>query len=111
MIGIIGGTGLGDTLASRMKDAKLIDVSSPADKILVGPLGNNRRVAFLNRHGPSHYLCHEETRCAYYHCNGGSRIVGKRVEILEGCININISFVHIMCQNILSSHVITSLLI
>ena len=58
MIGIIGGTGLGDTLASRMKDAKLIEVDTPfgkpADKILVGTLGNNRRVAFLNRHGPGH---------------------------------------------------------
>ena len=58
IIGIIGGTGIGDTLEKRMKDAKLIEVDTPfgkpADKILVGTLGNNRRVAFLNRHGPGH---------------------------------------------------------
>ena len=58
IIGIIGGTGVGDTLEKRMKDAKLIEVDTPfgkpADKILVGTLGNNRRVAFLNRHGPGH---------------------------------------------------------
>jgi 5'-methylthioadenosine phosphorylase len=58
IIGIIGGTGLGDSLAKRISDGKLVDVETPfgkpADKILVGTLGNNRRIAFLNRHGEGH---------------------------------------------------------
>ena len=58
IIGIIGGTGLGDSLNKRITDGKLVDVDTPfgkpADKILVGKLGNDRRIAFLNRHGEGH---------------------------------------------------------
>jgi 5'-methylthioadenosine phosphorylase len=58
IVGIIGGTGLGDSLAKRIIDGELLDVDTPfgkpADKILVGKLGNNRRIAFLNRHGDGH---------------------------------------------------------
>ncbi len=57
LIGIIGGTGLGDSLAKRIVDGKLIDVNAPfgkpADNILVGTFGK-RRIAFLNRHGAGH---------------------------------------------------------
>ena len=57
LIGIIGGTGLGDSLAKRIVDGKFHDVETPfgkpADKILVGTFGK-RRIAFLNRHGPGH---------------------------------------------------------
>ncbi|KAL7477779.1 hypothetical protein ACHAW6_003575 [Cyclotella cf. meneghiniana] len=58
IIGVIGGTGLGDSLSKRIIDGKLIDIDTPfgkpADKILVGKLGNDRRIAFLNRHGNGH---------------------------------------------------------
>ena len=57
IIGIIGGTGLGDALEKRILDRKLVDVltpfGKPADKILVGTFGR-RRIAFLNRHGKGH---------------------------------------------------------
>lgn len=58
IIGIIGGTGLGDSLSKHIIDGKLVDVDTPygkpADKILVGRLGNDRKIAFLNRHGAGH---------------------------------------------------------
>ncbi|KAL3788087.1 hypothetical protein HJC23_008149 [Cyclotella cryptica] len=58
IIGVIGGTGLGDSISKRITGGTLIDVETPfgkpSDKILVGKLGNNRRIAFLNRHGNGH---------------------------------------------------------
>ena len=58
IIGIIGGTGLGDSLSKNIIEGELLDVNTPfgkpADKILVGRLGNNRKIAFLNRHGKDH---------------------------------------------------------
>jgi 5'-methylthioadenosine phosphorylase len=57
MIGIIGGTGLGDALAAGLTDVQphLFDTpfGKPSDVILVGKLGANK-VAFLNRHGTGH---------------------------------------------------------
>jgi 5'-methylthioadenosine phosphorylase len=59
LIGIIGGTGLGDALAERIVDAELHDVDTPFGKpstaILIGRFGN-RNIAFLNRHGQGHKL-------------------------------------------------------
>ena len=59
LIGIIGGTGLGDALAERISDAELHDVDTPFGKpstaILVGRFGK-RNIAFLNRHGEGHKL-------------------------------------------------------
>jgi 5'-methylthioadenosine phosphorylase len=59
LIGIIGGTGLGDALAERIVDAKLHDVDTPFGKpsgpIMVGRFGK-RDIAFLNRHGQGHKL-------------------------------------------------------
>lgn len=57
IIGIIGGTGLGDSLEKRITDGKLVNVDTPfgkpAGKILIGTFGR-RRIAFLNRHGKGH---------------------------------------------------------
>lgn len=57
LIGIIGGTGLGDALAERIVDAELHDVDTPFGKpstaILVGRFGK-RNIAFLSRHGEGH---------------------------------------------------------
>ena len=57
LIGIIGGTGLGDALAERICDVKLHDVDTPFGKpsaeIMVGMFGE-RKIAFLYRHGPGH---------------------------------------------------------
>jgi 5'-methylthioadenosine phosphorylase len=59
LIGIIGGTGLGDALAEHVADAELHDVDTPFGKpsteILVGRFGK-RTIAFLNRHGKGHKL-------------------------------------------------------
>jgi 5'-methylthioadenosine phosphorylase len=63
LIGIIGGTGLGDALAEHITDAEIHDVDTPFGKpstaILVGRFGN-RQVAFLNRHGEGHKLSPSE---------------------------------------------------
>ncbi|MBL7154057.1 MAG: S-methyl-5'-thioadenosine phosphorylase [Phycisphaerae bacterium] len=63
LIGMIGGTGLGDTLAERITDAELHDVDTPFGKpsapVLIGRYGE-RRVAFLNRHGDGHTLSPSE---------------------------------------------------
>ncbi len=59
LIGIIGGTGLGDALAENLVDVELQDVETPFGKpstaICVGRLGE-RQIAFLNRHGEGHKL-------------------------------------------------------
>lgn len=59
LIGIIGGSGLGDALAERIVDAELHDIDTPFGKpstaILVGRFGK-RNIAFLSRHGEGHKL-------------------------------------------------------
>jgi len=63
LIGIIGGTGLGDALAEQMSGAERRDVDTPFGKpsaaILVGRFGN-RKIAFLSRHGDGHKLSPSE---------------------------------------------------
>jgi len=63
LIGIIGGTGLGDALAERIVDVELHDVDTPFGKpsatILVGQFGK-RNIAFLSRHGKGHKLAPSE---------------------------------------------------
>ena len=57
LIGIIGGTGLGDALAARLEDTVLEEVDTPFGKpsgpVLMGDLGASR-IAFLTRHGSGH---------------------------------------------------------
>jgi len=59
LIGIIGGTGIGDALAGQIADAQLHDIDTPFGRpstgIVVGRLGPNR-IAFLDRHGRGHKL-------------------------------------------------------
>jgi 5'-methylthioadenosine phosphorylase len=59
LVGVIGGTGLGDALAEQLSDAKLHHVETPFGKpstsIIVGTFGA-KRVAFLSRHGKGHTL-------------------------------------------------------
>ena len=63
LIGIIGGTGLGDALAEHLVDAEFHDIETPFGKpstaICVGRLGK-KQVAFLNRHGKGHKLSPSE---------------------------------------------------
>jgi len=63
LIGIIGGTGLGDALAGRIANPKFCDVTTPfgkpSDKVMVGRIGA-RTVAFINRHGKGHKLIPSE---------------------------------------------------
>ncbi len=63
LVGIIGGTGLGDALAERIENAELHEIDTPFGKpsgpILVGAFGK-RQIAFLNRHGPGHKLSPSE---------------------------------------------------
>lgn len=58
LIGIIGGTGLGDSLSKKISNGTLVNIDDtpfgkPSDSILIGEFGN-RKIAFLNRHGPGH---------------------------------------------------------
>ncbi|MHC4436800.1 MAG: S-methyl-5'-thioadenosine phosphorylase [Planctomycetota bacterium] len=63
LIGIIGGTGLGDALTERIVDAELHDIDTPFGKpstaILLGRFGK-RNIAFLSRHGEGHKLSPSE---------------------------------------------------
>jgi len=63
LIGIIGGTGLGDALAEQITDAELHNIETPFGKpsttIMVGGFGRNK-IAFLNRHGKGHKLSPSE---------------------------------------------------
>lgn len=57
LVGIIGGTGLGDAISARLEDADLEQVDTPfgnpSGPILIGQLGSSR-IAFLARHGTGH---------------------------------------------------------
>ena len=57
LIGVIGGSGLGDTLAGRLTGMEQRQEQTPfgwpSGPILVGTLGK-RQIAFVNRHGPGH---------------------------------------------------------
>ncbi len=59
LIGIIGGTGLGDSLGGHIEEAEYREVDTPFGKtsanILTGRIGT-RRIAFINRHGEGHRL-------------------------------------------------------
>ncbi len=63
LIGIIGGTGLGDALAAQLSGAELREVETPFGKpsapVLLGKMGR-RRIAFLSRHGQGHKLSPSE---------------------------------------------------
>lgn len=63
LIGIIGGTGLGDALGEYISDAELHDIETPFGKpsssITVGKFGG-KQIAFLNRHGEGHKLSPSE---------------------------------------------------
>ncbi len=59
LVGIIGGTGLGDALAEYLTDAEYCNVDTPfgrpSEAVMLGKIGQ-RRIAFLNRHGKGHKL-------------------------------------------------------
>ncbi|MHC4171596.1 MAG: S-methyl-5'-thioadenosine phosphorylase [Planctomycetota bacterium] len=63
MIGVIGGTGLGDALAEHIADVEFHNIDTPFGKpgtaVLVGRIGQ-KRIAFLNRHGKGHKLSPSE---------------------------------------------------
>jgi len=63
LIGIIGGTGLGDALARELSGAELREVKTPfgmpSGPILLGQMGR-RRIAFVSRHGQGHKLSPSE---------------------------------------------------
>ncbi len=63
LIGIIGGTGLGDALGKHIADAERREIDTPfgkpSDAILVGRFGK-KKIAFLNRHGEGHKLSPSE---------------------------------------------------
>jgi 5'-methylthioadenosine phosphorylase len=63
LVGIIGGTGLGDALAGQLRGVKFRDVKTPFGRpstaVMVGTFGK-RQIAFLNRHGKGHKLSPSE---------------------------------------------------
>jgi 5'-methylthioadenosine phosphorylase len=87
MIGIIGGTGLGDALAGCLTDVKTQAVDTPfgkpSDVIHLGKLGDNT-VAFLNRHGEGHRL---NPSCVPYAANiFALKKVGVKAIIASGAV-------------------------
>ncbi len=87
MIGIIGGTGLGDALARQLTDVQLLDVDTPfgkpSDKIRLGTFGRTS-IAFLNRHGPGHKL--PPSRVPYAANIFALKTVGVRAVISSGAV-------------------------
>lgn len=63
LVGIIGGTGLGEVLAEHITDTEFYNINTPFGRpstaIMVGRIGQ-KRVAFLNRHGKGHKLSPSE---------------------------------------------------
>jgi len=63
LVGIIGGTGLGDALAEQFVDIEFHDIKTPfgkpSDAICTGKWGK-RKIAFVNRHGKGHQLSPSE---------------------------------------------------
>ena len=63
LIGIIGGTGLGDALAEQIADGKFYNINTPfgrpSSSIMVGRIGKHK-IAYLNRHGKGHKLSPSE---------------------------------------------------
>jgi 5'-methylthioadenosine phosphorylase len=63
LTGIIGGTGLGEALATDISEAEFHDIETPfgkpSTKVMVGKLGVNE-IAFVNRHGEGHKLSPSE---------------------------------------------------
>ena len=63
LVGIIGGTGMGDALIEHITDGKTYEPDTPFGKpssgIMVGKIGANK-IAFLNRHGKGHKLSPSE---------------------------------------------------
>lgn len=59
LIGLIGGSGLGDVFEQRLKNIRRVNVKTPfglpSDKIILGDFAG-RKLAFLNRHGEGHKL-------------------------------------------------------
>ena len=57
LVGIIGGSGLGEALAGHIRNAKSLKTvtpfGAPSGAILTGTIGDHR-VAFINRHGDGH---------------------------------------------------------
>jgi 5'-methylthioadenosine phosphorylase len=67
LVGVIGGTGLGDALAAAMTGSEFREVETPfgapSGPVMVGALGE-RRIAFVSRHGPGHTLSPSEVPSA-----------------------------------------------
>jgi 5'-methylthioadenosine phosphorylase len=63
LVGIIGGTGLGDALVESIEQSEFCEVKTPfgtpSDKIMVGRFAENK-IAFLSRHGQGHKLSPSE---------------------------------------------------
>ena len=60
MIGIIGGSGLGQALINHIDSVRYEDVDTPFGKpsasVVIGEMAG-REIAFLNRHGEDHNFC------------------------------------------------------
>ena len=59
LIGIIGGSGLGDRLGSHITETQVVKIDTPfgppSDDVLIGKIGLSK-IAFINRHGKGHRL-------------------------------------------------------
>ena len=87
LVGIIGGSGLGDALVEHFTNAKTLTMDtpfgSPSGPITVGTFGN-REVAFLNRHGQGHTL---NPSCVPYAANiYAFKRMGVRTVLASGAV-------------------------
>lgn len=63
LVGVIGGSGLGDALAQQLTGVQKHEIQTPFGKtsgpVVVGRLGE-RQIMFVNRHGPGHAISPSE---------------------------------------------------
>ena len=59
VIGLIGGSGLGDAIAEHITNVENRQITTPfgepSSDVMLGKLGN-KQIAFINRHGPGHKI-------------------------------------------------------
>jgi len=59
IIGLIGGSGLGDRIEKDLSNEEMVEIQTPfgpcSGPIMTGKIGN-KKIAFINRHGPGHKI-------------------------------------------------------
>ncbi len=87
LVGLIGGSGLGDALVESLENTETHEMDTPFGRpsgpIVVGTLAN-RRVAFLNRHGTGHQ--HNPSKVPYAANIFALKTLGVRTILASGAV-------------------------